>query len=223
MKDGIIVVNKPKGLTSHAVVERIRKILGIKRIGHAGTLDPLASGVLVILVGKSTKFFRKFLAYEKTYLATLTLGKSTDTGDILGRPIKEMPVPPIDKAMIENVFKEFTGYIEQVPPMFSALKYKGKRLYELARLGIEVPRQSRRVFIGKLQLIDFKDNNIKFYVSCSTGTYIRKLASDIAERLNCVGCISEITRLKVGPFTIEEAVELDKVDESCILSIQNFI
>jgi tRNA pseudouridine55 synthase len=223
MKEGIIIVNKPKGLTSHQVVERIRKILGIKRIGHTGTLDPLANGVLLILVGRGTKFFRKFLSYDKEYIATLTLGKLTDTGDIWGKVLKETPVPSLTKDAIENVFREFRGEIEQVPPMFSALKYKGRRLYQLARLGIEVPRKIRKVFIGELKLLDFKDNQIKFYVRCSTGTYIRKLAVDIAEKLNSVGCISEITRIGIGPYRIEEAVDISEINENCILPFKEFI
>jgi len=222
MKEGVLIVNKPKGLTSHEVVERVRKILGIRRVGHTGTLDPLATGVLLILVGKTTKFFRRFLCFHKEYIATLTLGKLTDTGDISGKLLKEVDVPALNKDTIETVFKEFTGRIKQVPPMFSAIKYKGRPLYEFARMGIEIPRQVREVFVHELKLLDFKDNQIKFYVRCSTGTYIRKLAMDIAERLNCVGCISEITRLSIGPYRIEEAVELDKIDESHILPCREF-
>jgi len=223
MKEGVIIVNKPRGFTSHQVVERIRKILGIKRVGHTGTLDPLATGVLLILVGRTTKFFRRFLSYDKEYIATITLGKLTDTGDIWGKVLKETSIPSLDKDIIENVFKEFVGEIEQIPPMFSALKYKGRRLYQLARLGIEVPRKLRKVFIKELRLLDFKDNQIKFYVCCSTGTYIRKLATDIAEKLNCVGCISEITRIGIGPYRIEEAVDISNIDENCILPFKEFI
>jgi tRNA pseudouridine55 synthase len=223
MKEGIIIVNKPKGFTSHQVVERIRKILGIKRVGHTGTLDPLATGVLLILVGKTTRFFRRFLSYDKEYIATITLGKLTDTGDIWGKILKETEVPSLNKSIIEDVFKEFIGEIEQIPPMFSALKYKGRRLYQLARLGIEVPRKIRKVFIKELRLLDFKDNQIKFYVRCSTGTYIRKLAIDIAEKLNCVGCISEITRIGIGPYRLEEAVDISNIDENCILPFKEFI
>ena len=135
----------------------------------------------------------------------------------MGKVLKEVSLPPLDKNTIEEAFKSFIGDIEQIPPMFSALRYKGKRLYQFARLGIEVPRKPRRVFIHELKLIDFKDQKIKFYIRCSTGTYIRKLAMDIAEKLNCVGCISQITRLSVGPYKVQDAVDLDRIDENCIL------
>jgi len=222
MKDGIIIVDKPEGLSSHDVVMHIRKVLRIKKVGHSGTLDPLATGVLLILVGKATKFFRRFLSFDKEYIATLKLGLITDTGDILGKVIKEASIPILDKEVIQNAFKQFLGEIEQVPPMFSALKYKGKRLYQIARAGREVPRLSRKVFIKELKLIDFNGQEINFYVACSTGTYIRKLAVDIAERLNSGGCISQIRRVAVGPYKLEEAVSLDKINENSILPLKDF-
>lgn len=222
MKDGVIVVNKPKGMSSHDVVEYVRKVLGIRRVGHSGTLDPLATGVLLILVGRSTKLFRRFLSFDKEYIATMTLGKLTDTGDIWGKVIKELPVPSIRKENIQEVFMEFTGRITQTPPMFSALKYKGRRLYQLARKGMEVPRKMREVFIKELRLLDFRGNDIKFYVRCSTGTYIRQLANDIARRLNSVGCISEITRIGIGPYKIEEAVALKDINEDSVLPYKEF-
>ncbi|MCM8792075.1 MAG: tRNA pseudouridine(55) synthase TruB [Candidatus Omnitrophica bacterium] len=220
--EGLIVVNKPKGLTSHEVVQYVRKVLGIKRVGHSGTLDPLATGVLLIMIGRTTKFFKKFLSFDKEYIATLKLGKFTDTGDIFGKVLREVTPSHIERDKIEIIFKEFTGKIEQIPPMFSALKYKGRRLYELARMGKEVPRKARQIFIKELKLIDFKDQEIKFYVRCSSGTYIRKLAMDIAEKLGCVGCISEITRLSIGPYKIQEAIQLDQINESCILPSPEF-
>ncbi|MCM8799218.1 MAG: tRNA pseudouridine(55) synthase TruB [Candidatus Omnitrophica bacterium] len=223
MKDGIIIINKPKGMTSHDVVDYVRKVLRIKKIGHSGTLDPLASGVLVLLVGKITKFFRRFLSYDKEYIATLSLGKVTDSGDALGKVIKETDVPEISQEKVEEIFKEFTGIIEQVPPMISALKYKGKRLYQLARKGIEIKLQPRKVIIKELKLLELKPKEIKFYVRCSTGTYIRKLATDIAQRLNCGGYVSEIERISVGPYSIKEAIDLKDVNESHILPPKDFI
>lgn len=223
MRDGIIIVNKPKGMTSHDVVDYVRKVLKIKKIGHSGTLDPLATGVLVLLVGKVTKFFRRFLAYDKEYIATLSLGKVTNSGDALGTVIKETDVPQLNREKVEKVFKEFTGIIEQVPPMVSALKYKGKRLYQLARKGIEVKLQPRKVIIKELRLLELRPKEIKFYVRCSTGTYIRKLATDIAEKFNCGGYISEIERIGVGPYKIKDAIDLEKVNESHILPLKDFI
>lgn len=216
MKDGILVVDKPKGLTSHDVVDYARKILGFKHIGHSGTLDPLASGVLVILIGKATKLFKRFLNFEKEYIATLTLGKITDTGDVLGKVLKETPIPVIKEELINQVIKEFIGEIQQVPPMVSAIRYKGKRLYQLARRGIEVPRSPRKVNIKELKLLSFHPPEIKFYIRCSTGTYIRQLACDIAGKLGCGGYISEIERQGVGPYRIEDAVELEEINESHI-------
>lgn len=216
MKEGILIINKPGGLTSHDVVERIRNILGIKRIGHAGTLDPMATGVLVILVGKSTKLFNTFLGFDKEYIATLTLGKITDSGDAQGKVLEVLPVPLIYEDLLNDVFKEFRGEIQQTPPMISALKFKGKRLYQLYAKGIQVPRLPRRVIIKELRLLKFNCPDIEFYVKCSRGTYIRQLACDIALRLGCVGYISKIERLSVGPFNIKEAIPMDKVDESCI-------
>jgi tRNA pseudouridine55 synthase len=216
MKDGILIINKPRGLTSHDVVAEVRRSLGIRRVGHAGTLDPLATGVLVVFIGKATKLFNQFLEFNKEYIATLTLGKITDTGDSQGKVLQEMPVPATEEESVKMVFKEFVGEIQQVPPMVSALRFKGKRLYQFARLGIEVPRQPRRVVIEELRLLKFACPEIQFYVRCSKGTYIRQLAYDIALRLGCGGYISQIERVSVGPFRINEAITIDKVNESHI-------
>lgn len=216
MKNGILIINKPQGLTSHDVVARVRRLLGIRRVGHAGTLDPLATGVLVVFIGKATKLFNKFLEFNKEYIATLTLGKITDSGDSLGKVLQEMPVPDLKEESVRLIFKEFVGEIQQVPPMVSALRFKGKRLYQFARLGVEVPRQPRRVVIEELRLLKFDCPDIRFYVRCSKGTYIRQLAHDIALRLGCGGYISQIERLSVGPFHISEAITIDKVNENHI-------
>jgi len=220
MKDGILIINKPQGLTSHDVVVHIRKVLHIKQVGHAGTLDPLATGVLIIFVGKATKLFNRFLEFNKEYIATLTLGEVTDSGDSEGKVLSVLPVPAINEYLINLTFKEFVGEIEQVPPMVSALRYRGKRLYQLARRGIEVAREPRRITIEALELRKFNSPDIQFYVKCSKGTYIRQLANDIALRLGCGGHISQIERVSVGPFNIKDAISLDKVDESYIRNWQ---
>ncbi|HLF17320.1 MAG TPA: tRNA pseudouridine(55) synthase TruB [Candidatus Omnitrophota bacterium] len=214
--EGIIVINKPKGLTSHDVVAFIRRKFRIKRVGHAGTLDPLATGVLVILLGKSTKLFEKFVGLDKAYRATLILGMSTTSADIEGKVTQTAPYDHIAKEDIEKVFGRFHGRIEQIPPMVSAIKRKGKKLYELARKGIEVEREPRFVTIHRLQVQSFQKPHVTFYLECSKGTYVRQLAEDVGKVLGCGACISQIERMKVGSFTIEEAVTLEELNESHI-------
>ena len=214
--EGIVVVNKPKGITSHDVVSRVRKIFNMRRVGHAGTLDPLATGVLVVLLGRSTKLFDKFQKFEKAYKATLILGKKTTTADIQGDVVKEMPYENFTKEHCEGVFKGFLGDTEQVPPMYSAIKFNGKKLYELARKGIEVKRDPRKIRISELKIIDFQIPRISFSLLCSKGTYVRQLAEDIAEKLNTVAFIERIQRTAVGPLVIEDAVDLENLKESDI-------
>jgi len=213
---GIIIVDKPSGITSFDVVREIRRKFKIKKVGHCGTLDPLATGLLVILLGQDTKLFSKFSTFDKMYKATLELGLSTTTGDCNGDILRRCNVDNISISQIENVFKEFAGEIIQVPPMFSALKYKGKKLYEFARLGIDVPRKKRLVKIYDLKILGFNLPCIDFYVRCSKGTYVRTLAQDIGERLGCGACITKIRRTLLGPFSINDAITIDKVDENHI-------
>ena len=215
-RTGIVVLNKPSGMTSHDVVARVRRIFKMKRVGHSGTLDPLATGVLVILLGKSTKLFGKFEAFDKAYKATMIFGTKTTTADIQGKITQEMPFDQLTREQVEDVLKGFVGDTEQVPPMVSAVKMNGKRLYELARQGIEVVREPRKIHIDKLSLIDFNLPRARFYVECSKGTYVRQLAEDFAEKLGTVACIAEIERTKVGPFTIEQSVNLENLTEQHI-------
>lgn len=212
--EGIIVVNKPTGITSHDVVSCVRRKFKMRRVGHAGTLDPLATGVLVMLLGKSTKLFNKFEAFDKAYKATLILGTKTTTADIEGEVIQQVPYDSLTRKQVEDVFKEFIGEIQQTPPMVSAIKIKGKRLYQLARKGIEVKRTPRKVNIKTLKLLEFDLPKVKFYLECSKGTYVRKLAEDVGERLGCAACICEIERTQVGPFAIDKAVTLEELNES---------
>jgi len=212
--NGIFIINKPSGITSHDVVDRIRKKFGMKRVGHAGTLDPLATGVLVILVGKSTKLFDKFVGFDKAYRATFILGTRTDSADIQGKIIEQLPYETITPKQVESVFSQFMGEINQVPPMVSAVKKNGKKLYELARKGITVEREPRGVRIDHLELKQFNPPNVKFYLECSKGTYVRQLADDVGEVLGCGACISQIERTKVGAFSLEEAVTLEECNES---------
>ncbi len=210
------MVNKPEGMTSHDVVDFVRRRLKIRRVGHAGTLDPIATGVLLILVGRCTKLFSHFLYFDKEYLATLTLGKRTSSGDREGRVIEVKDYSHITEGSVKAVFRSYIGQVLQVPPMISALKHRGKRLYSLARCGIEVNRQARAITIKKLRLLEFNLPYIKFYIKCSKGTYVRQLAEDIGRDLNCVGYISQIERQSIGPFNLAQAFSLSQINESCL-------
>ena len=216
--NGFIIVDKPSGLTSHDVVNFVRKKLGIRKVGHAGTLDPIATGVLVILVGKATKLFLRFEGFDKEYEATLTLGKTTSSGDAQGKIIKESPYGHISREQVEEIFLQFMGETEQVPPMVSAIKYQGRRLYKLARKGLDVPRKARKIKIHESKISEFELPNINFYVRCSKGTYIRKLGEDIGNRLGVGAYISRIRRVGLGPFNIKEAIRIEDIDESHIRS-----
>lgn len=213
-KEGIILVNKPQGITSHDVVDVVRGKLKTKKVGHAGTLDPLAQGLLVILVGKSTKLFSKFVNFDKEYTGILKLGEVTTTGDSQGTVIKQVDCGYVTKERLEEVFPLFKGSIEQIPPMVSALRVGGKRLYRLARKGIVVERKPRSIQIYSLELLRVDLPFVEFYVHCSKGTYVRKLAEDIGDKIGCGGHMTKIKRLSIGPFKLDEAVNLEDVNES---------
>ena len=216
MKDGILIINKPDGMTSHDVVSRVRRKLNMKKVGHTGTLDPLATGVLVMLLGKSTKLSDKFIGMNKAYRATLILGKTTDSADIQGKITEEKPYADVTREKMEKVMSRFVGEIDQLPPMVSAVRVGGKRLYELARKGLVVERTPRRVTVMVLKIEAFDLPYVRFYMECSKGTYVRQLAHDIGQALGCGACISQIERTKVGDFSIEESVKLEDIDESHI-------
>jgi tRNA pseudouridine55 synthase len=216
MKDGILIVNKPEGMTSHDVVDFVRNRLKVWRVGHAGTLDPVATGVLLILVGRCTKLFNHFLNFDKEYLATLILGKRTTSGDRQGKIIEIKDYSHITQDKVQAIFNSYMGEILQIPPMISALKYRGKRLYALARRGIEVNRQPRTIVIKELRLLEFNLPQIKFYLKCSKGTYVRQLAEDVARDLNCVGYIAQIKRQSIGPFNLTQALPLSQIDENSL-------
>ncbi|MBU1998578.1 MAG: tRNA pseudouridine(55) synthase TruB [Candidatus Omnitrophota bacterium] len=216
IRDGILVINKPKGMTSHDVVAFVRRKLGIKKVGHAGTLDPIATGVLVVLVGTATKLFEQFLNFDKEYVATLTLGKRTTTGDSQGEPLEEKGFDAVNNELIKETASFFIGEQMQVPPMVSALKHKGKRLYKIARKGKEVERQARKITIKDLKVIKIELPHIQFYVKCTRGTYVRQLAEDMAQRLGCVGHVSQIERQSIGRFNIKDGLLLSQVEQSSI-------
>lgn len=211
--DGIIVINKEKEYTSHDVVAKLKKKLNISKVGHTGTLDPNATGVLPILIGKGTKFSKYLINHDKIYEVELELGKKTDTADIEGKVIEEENVD--EKYIKENllqILESFVGKQEQIPPMYSAIKKNGKKLYEYARAGEKVDIEPRKIEIYKIDLNKYDKNIISFVVSCSKGTYIRSLCEDIAEKLNTVGYMKNLKRLQVGKFNIKDAVYIDDID-----------
>ncbi len=217
--DGVLVIDKPTGVTSHDVVDFIRERFDVRKVGHAGTLDPMATGVLVILIGKATKTSITFSQDDKEYIATLFLGTRTDTQDSTGKVVEEKPVNGLDIDAAREAFGSFLGEIEQVPPMVSAKKYKGKKLYEIARRGKVVPRKPSKIKIHDIELLDFKLPEIIFRVSCSKGTYIRTLCEDVGKKLQYPAHLSKLTRTRSGRFSIEEACALEIVSEKDIQSI----
>ena len=206
--NGIVIIDKPAGWTSQDVVSKLRGVLHTKRIGHGGTLDPMATGVLPVFVGRATRAVEFFEHAEKTYLATLRLGLTTDTEDITGRVLEERDVS-VTAEQLETVLCRFRGEIDQVPPMYSAIKINGQKLYELARKGREVERQSRRITIFRLECQDFDGIQAELLVHCSKGTYIRTLCKDIGEALGCGGCMAALRRVSAGAYAIEGAVSLE--------------
>jgi len=211
--DGILVINKPAGITSHDVVDAIRRKFHIKRVGHAGTLDPMATGVLVILVGKATKLSVSFMERDKEYVARLFLGKSTDTQDSTGKTLETMPFNGIEADLVRETLNSFLGEIEQIPPMVSAKKYKGKKLYELARKGRSVPREPCLIKIREIELLDFDPPEFVFRVRCSKGTYVRTLCESIGKRLGYPAHMSGLSRTISGEFSLKDAKELGAVSE----------
>lgn len=212
--EGILIVNKPHGITSHDVVKEIRKIFHTKKVGHTGTLDPEATGVLPICIGKATKFAQFLLASDKEYKATMTLGIETDTQDLTGKVISRKKVTDMDTERIKKTFSTFRGEIEQIPPMVSAVRHKGKKLYELARQGKQVERTPRKVRILDIEILDFKLPRITFRIVCSKGTYVRTLTSDIGEKLGCGAHQAQLTRLRSGPFKLSDAVTIDELKKT---------
>jgi tRNA pseudouridine55 synthase len=211
--DGVLNIDKPRGITSHDVVNRVRRILRIKKVGHTGTLDPEATGVLPVLVGKATKISRFLINSDKEYIATMMLGIKTDTGDSKGRVISEASGPFPSEREIRSVFEGFTGSILQIPPMYSAIKVNGMPLYSLARKGIEVERKAREVTVYSLDIRNIESTLITFRVHCSKGTYIRTLVSDIGDALGVGGHLVSLRRIVSGKFRIEDSVSLKELEE----------
>ena len=215
--NGIILINKEKGCTSHDVVYKVKKIFN-EKVGHTGTLDPMATGVLPLLIGKGTLCSKYLINHNKTYKVKLQLGIKTTTGDTEGKIIQEEDVDEItfDEKYLNEVFKSFIGKQKQIPPIYSAIKVNGKKLYEYARQGQEVEIQPREIEIYKIILLDYdsKTKQISFEVSCSKGTYIRSLCEDIAVKLGTVGFMKELQRIQVGEFKLEDAVTVAELKDN---------
>lgn len=211
MINGIVNIYKEKGYTSHDVVAVLRKVVGQKKIGHTGTLDPDATGVLPVCLGRATKVCELLTDHDKTYEALLLLGKTTDTQDISGEVLEERDPGDLTEEEVRSCIESFIGEYDQIPPMYSALKVNGKKLYELAREGKTVERKSRKVQIHGIRILEMNLPHVRMEVDCSKGTYIRTLCHDIGEKLQVGGCMEELERTKVGRFLKEDAVTLDEV------------
>lgn len=219
MYNGVIVVNKEAGFTSHDVVAKLRGILKQKKIGHTGTLDPDATGVLPVCLGHATKLCDMLTDKDKTYKAVMFLGKVTDTQDISGKVLEESDVQnmkndgKLDDEEIMSAIESFVGEYNQIPPMYSALKVNGKKLYELAREGIEIERQPRLVYINSIEDIVIDFPRVTMTVSCSKGTYIRTLCHDIGNKLGCGACMESLKRTRVSSFSLDDSLTLDEISE----------
>jgi len=205
-RSGVLIVDKGRGATSFDVVAIVRRRLGVRRIGHAGTLDPDATGVLPILIGEATKLTPYLVDHDKEYVATLRFGLTTDTHDVSGRILSETPVDDISQDRLEEVCRAFVGQIHQVPPMYSAVHHQGRRLYELAREGIEVERAAREVFIRSIVIEKVDGPRATLRIVCGKGTYVRVLAADLGAALGCGGAVEHLVRWRVGPFELRDAV-----------------
>ena len=210
MANGIISIDKPQGWTSQDVTARLRRVFNTRRIGHGGTLDPMATGVLPVFVGRATRGVEFFEHAGKTYEAVLRLGMTTDTEDITGTVLTRKEVNISEEGVLA-VLPQFRGEILQVPPMYSALKVNGQKLYDLARKGREVERQPRPITIHRLELLEFSGNEARILVECSKGTYIRTLCKDIGQALGCGGCMAALRRTRAGQYTLADSIPLEKL------------
>ena len=219
MLSGSLLINKEIGLTSRQEVNNISRKLGEKKAGHIGTLDPFADGLLIVLLGSSTKISPFLEVMDKTYLATMKLGEKTNTGDLTGEVIETKEIPELTKAKIIEVLNMFLGKSAQIPPIFSALKINGQPMYKYARKGIEIERKPREIEIYKIYLVNFEKDEITFLAKVSKGTYIRTLGEDIAEKLGTVGHLTKLTRTAIGPYSLMNAKKSSEVTEEDLIPI----
>lgn len=211
--EGVLLIDKPSGCTSHDIVDRVRRKLGIRKVGHAGTLDPLATGMLIILVGKATKVSQYLMSLPKVYEGSFKLGESTDSHDAEGQVTETREVPSLTAEDITEAMSGFTGDQYQTPPMFSAKKHKGKPLYKMARKGQEVEREPRFISVSRLELLDFNSPNGDFLMACSKGTYVRTLLHDLGNKIGCGAHMTALRRTEIDHFHIDNATPIDALEE----------
>lgn len=227
VRQGVLLVNKPENITSHDVVRQVRKIFQIRKVGHAGTLDPFATGLLILCLGEATKIVRYLVDRPKEYFAMMKLGEATDTQDYTGTVVKREDIPDGAAEMLERIFPRCIGEIQQIPPMYSAKRVQGQRLYELARAGDTILRAPQTVTIYELEVLEQALPYLRFRVVCSKGTYIRTLAHDIGEIVGCGAHLTELARTRIGHFAVDDAYSLDSLSqmtkrlnpEECLISI----
>ncbi|HXG52102.1 MAG TPA: tRNA pseudouridine(55) synthase TruB [candidate division Zixibacteria bacterium] len=212
LENGILLIDKPEGPSSAQVVHRVKTLLGARKVGHLGTLDPFASGLLVVGVNEGTKIADVFLSAPKSYRGIMALGVATDSQDATGKVVEVRPVPFFGEPELEDLARRFTGELKQVPPMFSALKKDGMRLYRLARQGKEVPREPRTIRVERLGLKKLSDSEIEFEVTCSRGTYVRTLAADMGTAMGCGAHLKSLRRTACGPLTLDQALKMEVVE-----------
>lgn len=225
MQSGVLIIDKPEGITSHDVVAKVRKALHTKKVGHTGTLDPLATGVLVVCVEKATKLVQYLTCENKTYEVQMKLGVKSDTGDITGNVIEtddniSEKLSELKLEKIHETLNTFLGAQKQVPPMYSAIKVNGKKLYEYAREGIEIEREERDIEIHSIENVSFENDILKYTVSCSKGTYVRSLCEDIAKKLGTCGTMTVLRRTVTGEFEIKDSIQIEEISEEKIISME---
>lgn len=218
--EGVLPLDKPSGLTSHDVVDRVRRKLRIKRVGHAGTLDPMATGLLLILVGKATKLSQHLMGLDKSYAGTMKLGVTTESHDVDSEIVEERPVPALSNEELKEVVAGFMGDQYQLPPMYSAKKVDGVPLYKLARKGKTVEREPRFIRVSRYDITRFESPEVDFFVSCSKGTYVRTLAHDLGEKLGCGAHLTALRRTAIERFSVEDAVTLEAFEELTFGQVQ---
>ena len=211
--NGILVIDKPQGLISTETLEKVKKILKVKKAGHGGTLDPIATGVLPIFLNNATKLAQIFLEGDKIYEGEFQLGIVTDTYDITGEILAENEIPDFSINEIQKIANTFLGEIEQIPPPYSAAKYKGRPLYKYARNGIFIPKKPKKIKINEFKILEKKDSKVRFYLHCSKGTYVRSLINTLGEKLKCGAVLVNLRRLKKSVFTLDDAITLEKLEE----------
>ena len=221
--EGVLLVDKPDGMTSHDVVDRVRHKLKMKRVGHAGTLDPSATGLMIILVGKATKLSQYLMGLDKTYEGVIQLGSETTTQDAEGEVVAEKPVPELTEEKLVSYLQEFVGDQYQTPPMFSAKKIEGVPLYKLARKGKTVEREPRFIHVSSFKMDRWDNPNIEFTLSCSKGTYVRTIAHDLGQNIGCGAHLKELRRTDIERFRIEDSIELESFEDLSIEEIKSWL